>query len=180
MERLDPEVALGPDRRDATRLLGCWLVRRAAFGLFFLGLLVGVVVAGVQHQHAEVFLDPSSTDDVFGGVLSAFGLVFVAILVRFAVRWYALGLAWPLARAHQGELGGAAHRRLEQAYDRFCVARAFRELRWTEGVLDAAEARLGAHAATYARADRAIRLLNIAVVAVLVVAVGLFGLTIEV
>lgn len=177
---LDPGIAIGPDPRDPARLLRCWTVRRAAFGLFFLGLVVGVVVAGLHHQQAEVYVDTSSTEDVLGGVMSTFGLAFLAIILRIAVRWVALAQAYPLARLHQGDLGGGStRRRLEQAYDRLGVARAFRELRWTDGVLTEAERRLGPAGARYARVDRIVRLVNIAAVGLFVVSVALFGFTFE-
>ena len=180
-EPLDPAIAIGPHPRDPQRLLRWWSIRRAGFGLFFLGLVVGILVAGFRHEQAEVVVDASSTGDVLRGLLSTFGLVFIAIVSRFVVNGVALAHAYPVATLHQGDLGGGLGiGRAQREYDRYCIARAFRELRWTDGVLAEAESRLGSGAAAYARADRILRYVNIGSVVLFVVSVPLFGFTIEV
>ena len=182
VQAMDPAIALGPHPRDAQRLLFWWTLRRAAFGLFFVGLIVGILVAELRHEHAEVYVDASSTQDVLSGVLSTFGLVFVAIIIRVVVRTVCLAHAYPVADLHRYDLGdGGVGHRFEKEYDRFCVARAVRELRWTEGVLVEAESHLEPHhAALYVRFDRALRNLNIAAVSAFIVTVAIFGFTIEV
>jgi len=183
---LDPAVAIGPHPRDPQRLLLWWTVRRVTFALLFLGLIVGMVVAGAKHEQAEVYVDTSSPEHVLGGVLSTFGVAFAAIVLRIAVRWIALAQAYPLARLHQAELGGGpdgrartVRRRLERAYDRLGVARAFRELRWTDGVLGEAESRLGPGRARYERVGRVVGIVNACAVVAFVVSVARFGFTIE-
>jgi len=79
---IDPQQALMPGRADATRLLWCWHVRRSCFALLMLGVIVGTVVAGAGDNAAELDLDTSSADTVLGGLLTSFGLVFFAIVVR--------------------------------------------------------------------------------------------------
>jgi len=181
VEPLDPAIAIGPHPRDPQRLLRWWSLRRAGFALFFIGLTVGILIAEFRHEHAEVVVDASSSGDLLEGLLSTFGLVFVAIASRLLVNFVALLHAYPVATLHQNDLGGGfGAARLEREYDRLCTARAFRELRWTDGVLTEAESRLGPAAPTYARVDRILRVLNAASVVVFVLAVLAFGFTIEV
>lgn len=181
VEPLDPGIAIGPNPRDPQRLLLWWSIRRAGFALFFVGLTVGILIAEFRHEHAEVVVDTGSTSDLVHGLLSTFGLVFLAIASRLVVNVVALLHAYPVATLHQNDLGGGfGTARAEREYDRLCTARAFRELRWTDGVLTEAAARLGPGAATYERADRYLRYLNVAAVVTFVIAVLAFGFTIEV
>ena len=177
---IDPRQALMGGRTDATRLLWCWHVRRSCFGLLMLGVIVGTVVAGAGENAAELDLDTSSADTVLGGLLTSFGLVFLAIVVRLATGWIALALAYPLAREHQGPPaeGPSLRDRFERHTDRYSIARAFRELRWTEGVRHAALSRIG-HVAVHERLDRLIGIANVAVVPLAFLAVFAFGLTVE-
>lgn len=179
---IEPAQALRPGTGDATTLLWVWIVRRSCTGLVFLGLVVGVVLAGVSDRDAELHVDPTSADSVVRGIVTSFGLVFVAIALRLLTGWVALGLAYPLARVHQGELGArpGLRRRVAILLDRGAVARAFRELRWTEGVRAAAHARLGPAGRLHARLERAVGIGNVVAGVVCVLAVVGFGLTVEV
>ena len=180
--RLDPEVALAPGRRDASALLTLWLVRRSFTWLLFLGLTVGTVAAAIRHDEADLDVDTSSTGAVLGGIVTPFGLVFVAIVVRLAASWSALGLAYWLARAHERDLGlpPRSARRVASHLDRFRVARAFRELRWTRGVRGAAQDRLGPGSARYRRLERLVGIADAVTIATTVVAIVAFGATIRV
>ena len=178
---LDPEVALAPGRRDSVALLTLWLARRSFTWLLFLGLTVGTVAAAFRNDEADLDIDTSSTGAVLGGIVTPFGLVFVAIVVRLVANFAALGLAYWLARAHERNLGlpPRSARRVATHLDRFRVARAFRELRWTRGVRSAAQERLGADGARFARIDTLVGIANVVAFAACVVAIMAFGATIR-
>ena len=178
---VDPEQVLLPGRHDATRLLWLWFVRRACTGLLFLGVLVGMLIAGADDDPAYLEVDTSSADSVLQGILTSFGLVFASIVLRLVTGWVALALAYPVARDHQRVSGPhpGPLRRIAQWVDRYGIVRAFRELRWTEGVRAAALGRLGDAARSYARLDRALGIANVVAGALCVPAFLVFGLTIR-
>ena len=176
---VDPEQVLLPGRSDATRLTWLWLVRRACTGLLFLGVLVGMVVAGAQNDPAYLEVDTSSADSVLAGILTSFGLVFFSIVLRLITGWVGLAFAYPLAREHQGEPGSGLLHRASAYADRYAIVRAFRELRWTEGVRAAAVGRLGDAARFCARLDRGIAIGNVVAGLLLIPAFFVFGITIR-
>jgi hypothetical protein len=178
---IDPGQALLPGPGDAHRLLWLWIVRRATFGVVLLGLVVGMVVSGAAEEGAELEIDTSSAESVLRGIVTRFGLVFAAIVLRLLVNWVALALAYPLARAHQGpvEPHPGLRRRIAIHSDRFTIDRAYRELRWTEGVRAAALARLGPASRRYEQLDRAVGVANAVLVGACVVAFFAVGLTVE-
>jgi hypothetical protein len=178
---IDPQQVLLPGRSDAARLTRLWLVRRACTGLLFLGVIVGIVIAGAGGDSADLAVDTDSTESVLSGVLSSFGLVFAAIVLRFVTGWVALALAYPVAREHQGppEPQSGLLRRVSLVVDRYGITRAFRELRWTDGVRVAAIGRLGEAGDFYTRVDRAIGVANVVAVVLCVPAIMTFGFTIQ-
>jgi hypothetical protein len=176
---IDPEQVLLPGRNDATRLTWLWLVRRACTGLLFVGVLVGILVAGAENDPAYLEVDTSSADSVLKGILTSFGLVFFSIVLRLITGWIGLAFAYPLAREHQGEPETGLLRRASTYVDRYSIVRAFRELRWTEGVRTAALRRLGDGAHLYQRVDRSIGIANVVAGLLCVPAFFLFGLTIR-
>jgi hypothetical protein len=176
---VNAEQLLLPGTGDATRLSLLWLVRRACTGLLFLGVVVGIVIEGLSNDAGDLKIDTGSADSVLSGILTAFGLVFVAIVLRLVTGWVGLVLAHPLARQHQGAPEPRLRRRLATYVDRYSIVRAFRELRWTEGVRTAALRRLGDAAQIYERVDRTIGIANLAIAVLCVPAILLFGFTIE-
>lgn len=176
---IDPDQLLAPGTGDATRLTRLWLVRRACTGLVFLGVLVGIVIEGVGNDAADLHVDTGSASSVLAGIVTSFGIVFAAIVLRLVTGWIALAFAHPLAREHQGRPGAALRHRLSTYVDRYAIVRAFRELRWTEGVRAAALRRLGDAAGFYERVDRTIGVANVVVGLLCVPAIMVFGFTIE-
>jgi hypothetical protein len=178
---VDPEQVLLPGRNDATRLTWLWLARRACTGLLFFGVVVGILIAGAENDSAYLEVDTSSADSVLKGILTSFGLVFLSIVLRLLTGWVALALAYPVAREHQGQPApDSGHlRRMSRYADRYAITRAFRELRWTEGVRTAARRRLGDAAPRYERLDRAIGLANVVAGVLCIPAFLTFGLTIR-
>jgi hypothetical protein len=178
-EPVDPEQVLLPGRADAARLLWLWLARRACTGLLFVGVLVGMVIAGAQDDPAYLEVDTSSADSVLSGILTSFGLVFASIVLRLVTGWIGLALAYPVAREHQGALRPGLVRRLSGYADRYAIVRAFRELRWTEGVRAAALGRLGDDAPLHHRLDRVVGVANVTAGVLCLPAFLAFGLTIR-
>jgi hypothetical protein len=178
---VDPEQVLLPGRGDATRLTWLWLVRRACTGLLFAGVLVGILLAGAENDEAYLEVDTSSADSVLKGILTRFGLVFASIVLRLLTGWIALALAYPVAREHQGDVptGTRLLRRVSRYTDRYSITRAFRELRWTEGVRMAALGRLGDVRDLYVRIDRGIGIGNVIAGLLCIPAFFVFGLTIR-
>ena len=178
---VDPEQVLLPGRGDATRLTWLWLARRACTGLLFAGVLVGMILAGAENEDAYLEVDTSSADSVLKGVLTRFGLVFASIVLRLLTGWVALALAYPVAQEHQGGLPPNLRllRRLSRYSDRYSITRAFRELRWTEGVRTAALRRLGDARGLYERIDRGIGIGNVVAGLLCIPAFLIFGLTIR-
>ena len=178
---VDPEQVLLAGRNDATRLTWLWLVRRSCTGLLFAGVLVGMVLAGVENEDAYLEVDTSSADSVLKGVLTRFGLVFASIVLRLLTGWVALALAYPVAQEHQGDPPSDLRllRRLSRYTDRYSITRAFRELRWTEGVRTAARRRLGDARGLYERLDRAIGVGNVVAGLLCIPAFFIFGITIR-
>jgi hypothetical protein len=176
-----PEQVLLPGRNDALRLTRLWLVRRACTGLLFAGVVVGILLSAAGDDAADLQVDTSSADSVLKGVLTAFGLVFASIVLRLITGWIGLALAYPLAREHQG--APAPHsgllRRASVYGDRYAITRAFRELRWTEGVRAAALGRLGDAAQSYERLDRGIGIANVVAGILCIPTILTFGFTIQ-
>ena len=176
---VDPEQILLPGRADAVRLTWLWLARRACTGLLFVGVLVGMIISGAQNDPAYLEVDTSSADSVLKGILTSFGLVFLSIVLRLVTGWVGLALAYPLAREHQGSPDAGLLKRVGAWVDRSAIVRAFRELRWTDGVRTAARHRLGDTEAFYARLDRGVGIANVVAGVLCVPAFLVFGLTIR-
>jgi hypothetical protein len=176
---VDPEQVLLPGRSDAMRLTWLWFGRRACTGLLFVGVLVGMIIAGAQNDPAYLEVDTSSADSVLAGIVTSFGLVFFSIVLRLITGWVGLALAYPLAREHQGAPGSGVLRRIAAYADRYAIVRAFRELRWTEGVRAAALGRLGDTGHFYTRVDRGIGIGNVVAGLPLIPAFFVFGITVR-
>ena len=116
---------------------------------------------------------------MLSGIVTAFGLVFVAIMLRLITGWVGLALAHPVAREHQGRPDPGLRHRVSAYADRYAIVRAFRELRWTEGVRAAALGRLGAAASFYERVDRTVGIANVVAGLLCLPAILVFGFTIE-
>ena len=176
---VDPEQILLPGRADAVRLTWLWLARRGCTGLLFVGVLVGMVVSAAQNDPAYLEVNTSSADSVLGGIVTAFSLVFLSIVLRLITGWIGLALAYPVAREHQGDPHSRLRKRIGAYVDRYAIVRAFRELRWTEGVRAAALRRLGHDARFYERVDHAIGIGNVVAALLPVPAFFVFGLTVR-
>ena len=81
-----------------------WFVEKSFWWMFFGGSALAAIVHAIERTDNELQVRLISPDSVRSGLLSAFALVVLALLVRLMIRWVALGLAYPLARAHDSVL----------------------------------------------------------------------------
>lgn len=171
--RIEPAAALQPGRADAKRLLGIWFVRKSFYWIFFLGLSLGTITAAVRDQQNEFDVDWMSPNSVADGLLSPWAGLILALIIRFVAGWVALGLAFPLALAHEPNLSPRTNfgSGIGKFFDRLHVARAFRSLRWTHHVRQVALKRLGPRGAWVGKLDPIFDIVNIASGVVLVVTV---------
>ncbi len=178
--RIQPAAALRPGRSDARNLLIIWFLRKSFYWLFFVGMTIGLIASTVRDEEADFAVRWSSPSSVESGLLSAWSLVVVAIVLRFVVAWVALAMAWPLARAHDVNLEPRTNfgRGIGTFFDRLNLARAFRSLRWTHHVRLVARRRLGRNRQWVGKLDPILDVVNIlagvtAFVAPMIVAVVL-------
>jgi hypothetical protein len=171
--RIEPAAALQPGRADAKRLLVIWFVRKSFYWIFFLGFAWGTVTAAVRGQQNQFDVDWMSPNSVADGLLSPWAGLILALIIRFVTGWIALGLAFPLALAHEPNLSPRTNfgSGIGRFFDRLHVARAFRALRWTHHVRQIALKRLGPRGAWVGKLDPIFDIVNIASGVVLVVTV---------
>jgi hypothetical protein len=152
IDRPDPVApeSLVRDDFDATMLLLLWCGRKASGPLLWLGLTVGTAfflfVQRDEQEFVERVVELQSSGDLVGALLSPFAIVAVAIGLRFLVALLAYAASYPLTRArlpedYSGRTSVSRHWRLWR--DRRHMTSAFRALRWTWPVHDAAVERLG-------------------------------------
>ena len=149
-ERLDPNDLLRDGTSDSATLHVTWLTRK----LFLPLLLAGVIVAVQVTQNVVTLGDEirsridslNTPTDFFSALASPFSLIIVALALRIVAELMALILAFPLTRWSRPSdydrvpLVGRYWRLLS---DRVHFAGAFRSLRWTYAVRQAAADRLG-------------------------------------
>ena len=159
-----PDACLLPGQADSRRLLVAWFVKKSFWWMFFGGTAFASLVHFVERVDDEFQVNYWSPDSVGHGVLSAWVFVVLAVLLRLAIVWVALSLAYPLARAY--EVGLTARTGWSRQYamlsDRYKVAKAFRTLRWTHHVRQAALDRVSPGPSWWRRLDRIIDIANVA------------------
>ncbi len=161
--RIDPVACLGPGRKDARRLLIVWFVKKSFWWMFFGGSALAAVVHAIERTDNKFQVRLSSPDTVLSGLLSAFALVVLALLIRLMIGWVALGFAYPLARAHDAVLEPRVgwNRRWGTFSDRYKVAKAFRLLRWTHHVRQVALDRVAPGPSWWRRVDPILDVVNV-------------------
>lgn len=161
--RIDPTACLGPGRKDARRLLLVWFVKKSTWWMFFGGSAFAAIVHAVERVDNDYQVRLTSPDSVVSGLLSAFAVVVLAMLARLVAAWVALGLAYPLARTHDASLeprtGWTRH--WGTFSDRYKVAKAYRLLRWTHHVRQAALDRVAPEPSWWRRMDPTLDALNV-------------------
>jgi hypothetical protein len=161
--RIDPIACLRPGRKDARRLLVVWFIKKSFWWMFFGGAAVAGIVNAVERVDNEFQVRLSSPDTVLSGLLSGYALVVLALLVRLMIGWVALGLAYPLARAHDAALEPRSgwNRHWGTFSDRYKVAKAYRLLRWTHHVRQVAIDRVAPGPSWWRRLDPILDVLNL-------------------
>jgi len=161
--RIDPVACLGPGRKDPRRLLVVWFVKKSFWWMFFGGSALATIVHAIERTDNKFQVRLSSPDTVLSGLLSAFALVVLALLIRLMIGWVALGFAYPLARAHDAVLEPRVgwNRRWGTFSDRYKVAKAFRLLRWTHHVRQVALDRVAPGPSWWRRVDPILDVVNV-------------------
>ncbi len=170
--RIDPGVCIGPGRKDARRLLVTWFAKKSFMWMLFGGSALAAVVHAIERTDNELQVSLTSPDSVLSGLLSAFALVVLALLLRLVIGWVALGFAYPLARAHDAVLEPRTgwNRHWGTFSDRYKVAKAYRLLRWTHHVRHVALDRVAPGPSWWRRIDPILDVVNVvAVIGFLVV-----------
>ena len=167
-ESFDPSSAIRSDF-DATIILLLWCIRKAFFPLLWLGLSFATISFAIAGQDVlELESQATSLDtpsEYAGALLSPLALVAIAFIMRIAVGFLALAAACPLSKStkphdHQDVRRITQHVRVWR--DRLYLSRAFRSLRWTWIVRNAAVQRLGRRGARLAMCNPVLRWAGIA------------------
>ena len=151
-DRPDPvkPESLVRDDFDATVLLLLWCGKRLSTPLLWFGLTVATAYFLFIQRDEQALVDRlselQSPGDQIGALLSPFVFVVISIALRFVVAFLAFASSHPLTGARLPEdYGGRTRvsRHLRLWRDRRYMTSAFRALRWTWPVRDAAVERLG-------------------------------------
>ena len=173
---LDPSSFIRSDF-DATIILLLWCIRKSFFPLLWLGMLFATTYFVVAERDLlELESQTASLESpsaIAGALLSPFALVAIALIVRVAVGFLALAAAYPLSRStklrhYQDVRKMTQHVRLWR--DRLYLTRAYRSLRWTWIVRNAAVERLGRKGTRLAMCNPVLRWIGITSFVLLLVA----------
>jgi len=161
--RIDPIACVGPGRKDAQRLLVVWFIKKSFWWMFFGGSALAAVVHAIERVDNDFQVRVTSPDSVRSGLLSAYAFVVLALLIRIAIGWVALGLAYPLARSHDAapESRTGWNRHWGTFSDRYKVAKAYRLLRWTHHVHQVALDRIAPGPSWWSRVDPILDVVNV-------------------
>jgi hypothetical protein len=171
----DPSSAIRSDF-DATVVLLLWCIRKSYFPLLWLGMSFAAISYAIARrdvlelENQALSLDTPS--EFVGALLSPLSIVAIAFIVRIAVGFLALAAAYPLSRStkphdHQDVRAMTQHIRVWR--DRLYLSRAYRSLRWTWIVRNAAVEQLGRRGARLAMCNPVLRWAGIALFILFVV-----------
>jgi hypothetical protein len=138
----DPDSALRPGRADALIVLSLWLGRRLFLPLLLIGLIFGWITGQLRTEES-IIATWDSADDLVRALLTPLAGIALAVLIRIGVGFAALAAAWPLSRWDRAQTAGTRGSFYRTAIDRWRLAQAYRSLRWTWGVREAAIRRAG-------------------------------------
>ena len=161
--RIELDACLLPGKIDSRMLLIAWFVKKSFWWMAFGGAAIASVVHFVEHVEDQLQVNYRSPESVEHALLSAWALVVLAVLIRFAIGWVALALAYPLARAHEIGLPPRSgwNRHYATLSDRYKVAKAYRALRWTHHVRQVALDRVSSGPSWWRRWDPILDVINV-------------------
>jgi len=174
-DSFDPSSAIRSDV-DATVILILWCIRKAFFPLLWLGMTLATIYFAIARRDLLELENQASSlgspGEFVGALLSPLALVAIALIMRIAVGFLALAAAYPLSRStkphdHQDVRMMTQHIRVWR--DRLYLSRAYRSLRWTWIVRNAAIQRLGRRGARLAMCNPVLRWAGIALFILFVV-----------
>jgi hypothetical protein len=152
---LQPGDVLGPGRRDPARLLSAWCVRKISYPLIWIGVIGAVLTRRVEQATETPLL---STD----ALLSPLAGLALGVLARLVAGGIGFLLAYRLTGSSDVDrtFGSRDANAMHRTIDRFHVARAYRELRWTEPVRAEAAEHLGSTGRRFVLADRTLTVVS--------------------
>jgi len=142
----EPTMVLRHTTGDAGALLALWLVRRSLWTLLWLGIIAVVLTGTLDDLDGLEAGTITSASDGGPLALAPQLLLVLAPATRLGSGWLAILLAYPLARRVQQHAEGNRPRHWWRASvwsDRWALARALRDWRWTSPVLALARQRVG-------------------------------------
>ncbi len=145
LDRLDPELALRPGDFDAQTVLFLWCIRKSFWPTVWLGLSVAFIAYGDPDAVGASLDAFDSPQAMFSSLLSPLGVLVAAFGIKIGANLLALAAAYPLTRGttrHHYVRGNRVSRFFHLWWDRLYQARAYRSLRLTWGVREAAYTRL--------------------------------------
>ncbi|WP_353808234.1 hypothetical protein [Agromyces sp. SYSU T00194] len=153
---LHPDRFLRPGRVDAITLLVLRCLRASFVTLLFAGAALAFV-SGSLTEEALVRL--TSPGEFLRAALTPLVGIVAAIAIRFLVGWAALVVALPLS-GRAWTPGTSAESRWRRLRDVLHVTSAYRAIRWTWAVRDAAERRAGTTGRVLVICETVIRVTN--------------------
>lgn len=161
IQELDPTAVIRPGRFDPTVLMLLWCMRKTFFPLLWIGFII-LTIAGKLGESSATELN--SIDDFLTALFTPMVGIVAAIIVRLAVSGMAFASAYPLSRWNRHTdyaVGRRSRSRIRMWWDRLFLTRAYRSLRWTWAVRQAAIERLGETGRRLAWCDPVLRWMGI-------------------
>ncbi|HET9647959.1 MAG TPA: hypothetical protein VFP34_06980 [Microlunatus sp.] len=154
--RFDPEAMLRVGWADALGLLVLRLSRSLGLLLLVIGMIVGFATGALTAQTIDELRSPVA---FLHALVTPLALFVIGLAVRAVVGFVALGLAFGVADSHYLPVA-RRNRRIRGWSDRVQLCRAYRALRWTWAVRDAAVRRTERMGWTIAVAEQLARVLT--------------------
>lgn len=149
------EAGLRAGRFDPTALLVVWCVRKAFYGVLWLGLAIAALTDHLDEVSSDV-------NTLLPDLRSPLSIVWLALALRLGAAGAGYALAYPLARQQQSSYTyrSGILRYVDLALDRWQLTRSLSSLRWTYPVRALAVARLGRTGKALSHAATAINVLD--------------------
>ena len=181
-KRLDTDAMLRDGQFDATALLLLWCMRKAFLPLLWIGLTVAVLTkrddASLGDALEAEIEGLDSASEFWAALLSPFSGVLIALALRVVVGLFGFALAYPITRwnrpsdyARRGKVGSY----VRLWWDRVYLVRAYRSLRWSWAVRQAAADRLGRRGQILESCNPFLTFANLGFLVIFVVVLAVLG-----